>query len=165
MRSFHFFFSVAAFSLLLACHRAEQSSGDAALAEIPIKGSFSNAELIRNPVDPNTEGAVEKAPVLHFPEERINFGEVTEGEVVTVDFYFENTGAGSLLITRAYSTCGCTVPEWPELPLEPGKKGTIHVEFDTRGKAGFQRKPVYIMANTIPSRNTVYLEGKVKSDK
>ena len=146
-----------------ACSQPVASEGDSALNEIPLEGDFSNAALIRNPVNPEAEGSVEQAPVIVFSKEKINFGEVTERQVVELDFAFENKGKSPLLITRAYSTCGCTVPEWPQTPLAPGESGVIHVRFDTDGKSGMQRKPIYIMANTLPSRNTVYLEGMVQA--
>ncbi|MBK7474613.1 MAG: DUF1573 domain-containing protein [Haliscomenobacter sp.] len=83
------------------------------------------------------------------------------GVLVERQFEFTNAGKSPLVISRAYSTCGCTVPEWPEAPILPGEKGTLRVRFDTRGKVGEQYKPVYITANTLPATSKVYLIGEV----
>jgi len=65
------------------------------------------------------------------------------------------------LITRAKSTCGCTVPEWPEEPIAPGEEGVISVRFDTKNKSGKQGKPITIIANTYPKDTYLQLLGTV----
>jgi hypothetical protein len=130
--------------------------------EIPIAGSFQNADLIRNPASANPgSGAGQEVAAISFPDSLAVFGEVEEGTIVDVQFEFTNTGESPLAISRAYSTCGCTVPEWPKAPVLPGEKGALHVRFDTRGKVGKQNKPIYITANTLPATTKVYLIGEV----
>lgn len=143
-----------------SCRTESKQEGNPALQEIPIEGAFSNAELIRNPVsaDGKTTGEVAE---LAFKEVVYSFGTASEGTLVEYTFHFENTGDAPLLISRAYSTCGCTVPVWPQEPIKPGESGEINVRFDTQGKIGAQRKPIYVVANTLPATSTVYLEGEV----
>ena len=130
--------------------------------EIPIAGSFSNADLIRNPASANPgSGSDEQVAAISFLDSLAVFGEVGEGVIVERQFEFTNTGGSPLVISRAYSTCGCTVPEWPEDPILAGQKGVLRVRFDTRGKIGKQNKPIYITANTLPATTKVYLIGEV----
>src|ERR1051326_9299728 len=53
----------------------------------------------------------DKFPLMKFEEEEFDFGTITQGEKVTHDFKFKNTGGGDLIISNAYGSCGCTVPE------------------------------------------------------
>lgn len=94
--------------------------------------------------DPSQHGF----PVITFDQETHDFGTVHEGEVVTYDFTFTNTGDAPLLITDAQASCGCTVPEWPREPIKPGQKGTLKVSFNSAGKDGAQDKSISIKANT-----------------
>lgn len=122
-----------------------------------------NASIIRSPVDGNAAG-VDTASVANMQftgGNEYRFGEVDEGEVVRHDFEFTNTGSKPLLITNARSTCGCTVPDYPEAPIAPGDKGVITVAFDTKNKYGRQRKPVTITANTYPATTVIYVDGTV----
>lgn len=145
--------------MLVGCESAPASApeNDAATAELG-----PNAALIRNPVDAGT-GEVDTANVarMTFTETLYEFGEVDAGAIVKHDFTFTNDGNVPLLITAARSTCGCTVPSYPEGPVAPGESGTVSVSFDTKNKYGRQRKPVTLTANTYPARTTVYVDGTV----
>ena len=99
--------------------------------------------------------------MLEFTEFSYLFGKVESGKVIDHSLSFTNTGSVPLLIGNASSSCGCTVPEWPQAPIPPGGKGAIRVRFDTQGKTGEQRKPVFITANTYPANTTLYLIGEV----
>ena len=39
-----------------------------------------------------------------------------------------------MLITNAKGSCGCTIPFFPEKPIEPGEQGKIEVEIDITNK-------------------------------
>ena len=148
--------------LLTGCQADADRKLQDRVEEIPIAGSFSNADLIRNPTSANPgSGSNEQAAAISFLDSLAVFGEIEEGAIVEHQFEFTNTGRSPLVISRAYSTCGCTVPEWPEDPILAGQKGVLRVRFDTRGKVGKQNKPVYITANTLPATTKVYLIGEV----
>jgi hypothetical protein len=83
-----------------------------------------------------------------------DFGQVNEGEKVTHIFEALNTGKADLLFQSVKPSCGCTTPKYDKKPIRPGKKGTIEVVFNTKGRTGNQRKTVLVVANTEPS-NTV----------
>jgi hypothetical protein len=104
-------------------------------------------------------------PVIKFTEELYNFGKIKQGDSVTHNFSFVNAGKSPLLITNAVATCGCTTPQWPKDPVNPGDSGKIKVTFKSAGKSGVQDKMITISANTTPSQNMVHLVGEVTVSK
>lgn len=152
-------------SILLACQNKSQED-QRAVEEITDPELIFNSEIIRNPVSARPE-PIDTVNVakLEFKEHHFDFGEVPEGEVVTHEYEFTNTGKVPLVITHGTSTCGCTVPEWPKDPVAPGGKGKITVKFDTNGKNGPQAKPITIVANTWPSKTMLEMVGIVGAPK
>ena len=146
--------------LLTSCNNAPAASPDT-----PLDGPLGpNASIIRNPVDQGLDNLdTTNVARMDFATETYEFGEVNEGELVKHEFAFTNSGRAPLLITNARSTCGCTVPSYPEAPIQPGESGVISVVFDTENKRGLQRKPITITANTYPATTTVYVSGRVNS--
>jgi len=100
-------------------------------------------------------------PVMKFDKETYDFGKIKQGDKVTYDFKFTNTGKSPLIITNAVATCGCTTPTYPKTPVKPGEGGLIHVTFDSAGKTGLQDKMITITANTNPAQSRVHLIGEV----
>ena len=94
-----------------------------------------------------------------------DFGSITEGEKVTYNFRFKNSGTKPLVINNATASCGCTVPEKPEEPILPGKTSFIKVVFNSQGKVGHNEKNIVVSANTNPSFPLMLLKGDVKSSK
>ena len=151
------------FCLLLgACQSSVSSNSEKSVEEIMTSDKFTNANLIRNPASANEPEDTVNVARMVFAEKVFNFGDVVQGEVVTHVFKFTNEGRVPLVITNARSTCGCTVPEWPDTPIPPGGSGEIKVQFNTAGKGGPQNKPVNIIANTYPALTTVNLVGGVR---
>ncbi len=101
------------------------------------------------------------AAAMTFKEETYDFGKIKDGEKVSHDFIFENTGEAPLIILNATATCGCTVPEWPKEPIAVGGTAKITVVFDSAGKVGLQDKVVTILANTVPNTTQIHLIGEV----
>jgi hypothetical protein len=101
------------------------------------------------------------APVMKFEFESHDFGKLKQGDKVTYEFKFTNTGKSPLIITNATATCGCTTPEWPKVPLQPGEGGKITVTFNSAAKSGLQDKLITITANTNPAQSMVHLIGEV----
>ena len=107
------------------------------------------------PVNPN-------APDFKFSEEEFNFGTIKQGESVTREFTFTNTGKEDLIISNAQGSCGCTVPIWPKEPLKKGAKNVIKVTFNSAGKMGMQDKTVTITSNAKNSPKVLHLKGTVE---
>lgn len=86
-------------------------------------------------------------PKMTFEKLEHDFGKIKQGTSVETIFKFTNTGDAPLVITEASSSCGCTVPQKPENPIEPGQTGEIKVQFNGSGK-DLVTKTVTINANT-----------------
>lgn len=127
------------------------------------KGDLS--DLVHNPMRP--DGTIDSSflPIMTFEETQFDFGTIYEGDVVKKEFVFKNTGTAPLLVVNATSTCGCTVPEWPDRPIPPDSTGSIKVKFDSKNKPGPQNKEVTIFANTFPNRNIIVIKGNVEKTK
>lgn len=116
-----------------------------------------------NNVADNSSGtsATADGPAMKFEKETHDFGKIKQGDKVTYEFKFTNTGKSPLIIKDAIASCGCTKPEWPSAPIKPGENGAIKVTFDSRSKMGLQDKQITITANTNPAQNLVHLIGEV----
>jgi hypothetical protein len=135
---------VAAGMLLSACHSSNGNTADNA--------SKTNAD---------SAATAANAPVAKFEKESHDFGKIKEGDKVSYDFKFTNTGKSPLIITSARATCGCTTPTWPKAPVKPGESGVISVTFNSAGKSGLQDKQITVTANTQPAETMVHLIGEV----
>jgi Protein of unknown function (DUF1573) len=94
-----------------------------------------------------------------------DFGKVTDGEIVTYNYRFVNTGKKPLIISSANASCGCTVPEKPEKPIEPGDTGIIKVKFDSNKRVGMAHKTVTVSSNAEPAFPELLLKGEVLAKK
>ena len=126
------------------------------------EASFS-VDLIDNPATAESNGnnKEDNAPFFEFVEEVKDFGQITQGEVISTSFRFRNVGKSDLLISSAQGSCGCTVPEWPKEPIKPGEEGVIDVTFNSDGKFGKMTKSITLVANTIPNTKVIALKGEV----
>jgi Protein of unknown function (DUF1573) len=104
-----------------------------------------------------------KITVLKFDEMAYAWGKIKEGEKMTHNFKFTNTGTNDLIISDARGSCGCTVPEWPKEPIKAGKSGELKVIFDSKGKVGEQSKTVTVTANTEPANTVIMIKGTVEA--
>ncbi|MFC5409637.1 DUF1573 domain-containing protein [Larkinella bovis] len=93
-----------------------------------------------------------KMPKIVFADTGVyDFGEITEGDTVSRIFKFKNEGEFPLIINSTNASCGCTTPEWPKQPIEPGQESSIKVLFNSQGRRGVQNKTVTVYANTDPA--------------
>lgn len=120
-------------------------------------------ETVTNPATPVDDGTSDgaKLPAFQFEEETHDFGKITQGEKVTYNFKFKNSGSGDLLISNATASCGCTVPEYPKNPVPPGGEGIITVTFDSGGKEGKVSKTVTISSNTMPNVKVLTINAEI----
>lgn len=109
--------------------------------------------------------AAGNGPVLKFDKEIYDFGKIKAGDKVSYSYSFENTGKAPLIITDARASCGCTIPSWPNKPINPGGKEAIKVIFNSEGKSGLIDKQITITANTVPAQTLVHLIGEVETKK
>ena len=111
----------------------------------------------------SAEGGVNKnnLPEMKFEEEIFDFGTITQGEKVTHDFKFNNTGKSNLIISNAYGSCGCTVPEVPKKPIPAGEGNIIRVTFDSDGKSGIVTKEVSLLTNCMPNKQIIKIKANI----
>lgn len=145
------------------------SSLERRLVEIENKGQVqqsSNQPVLNQPVAQSTPVENETKPdgplpMFDFEKTDHDFGQITDGDVVTHTFKFTNTGEAPLIIQDAKATCGCTVPSYPKAPIPVGGSGEIVVKFDSSNKPGVQNKTVTLTANTFPSTSKLNIKSVV----
>ena len=59
------------------------------------------------PVNPN-------APEITFDKTVHDYGTIVQGADGTCEFKFTNVGKEPLILSKPQSSCGCTVPTWPQ---------------------------------------------------
>lgn len=153
---------VAALALLtVACKdNATNAAQTAPAAVTPVTQAPAATPAATVPVGPLT--------TISYAETEFDFGEIEEGEKITHDFEFTNTGSEPLVISKAVGSCGCTVPDWPREPIAAGETAMIKVQYDSRGKGKTraeggkaENKRVTITANTDPANTYLSIKGKV----
>lgn len=122
-----------------------------------------------------TKVAQEKVAKIKFKTETIDYGTIEKGADGLRVFEFTNSGNAPLVISKVKSSCGCTVPSWPDQPIMPGESGKIEVKYDTKRVMPIRKtitvtsnaeRPTValkIKGNVIDSSNSSVLEKKNKS--
>lgn len=100
-------------------------------------------------------------PEMTFDETSFDFGTIKEGDVVSHEFSFTNTGDAPLKITKAKGSCGCTIPSYSKHPIAPGDTGKMMVKFNSRGKKNNQNKSVRITTNTKSGQEMIRIKAMV----
>lgn len=81
---------------------------------------------------------------------------------VTATYEFTNTGDEPLTIINVTNGgCGCTKPEYPRQPIAPGKKGTIKITFNPRGRSGEFNRSVKVKVSSMKSRKVLTFSGVI----
>ncbi|HRU17252.1 MAG TPA: DUF1573 domain-containing protein [Bacteroidia bacterium] len=124
-------------------------------------------EMVSNPASAEPANAdTSLLPKFDFESDNHEFGPITEGEIVSYNFKFKNSGKAPLIITQASASCGCTVPEYSKDPIAPGQEGFIKVTFNSEGKHGMTSKTITLLANTIPNTKVLTISADIsKKDK
>lgn len=104
--------------------------------------------------------AQDKVAKIEFKSETIDYGTVEKGADGVRVFEFTNTGNAPLIISKASSTCGCTVPKKPEGPIMPGESGKIEVKYDTQ-RNGPIRKTITVISNADTPTVALKIKGEV----
>jgi hypothetical protein len=104
--------------------------------------------------------AQDKTAKIKFKTETIDYGTIEKGADGIRVFEFTNTGDAPLIITRVYSSCGCTIPKKPDAPILPGKTGVIEVKYDTK-RVGPIRKTITVYSNADEPTKAIKIKGKI----
>jgi hypothetical protein len=107
--------------------------------------------------------AQEKYAEIKFTKLEHDYGTVEKGANGICEFEFTNTGTAPLTIQNATSTCGCTTPNKPEAPIDPGKTGVITVKYDTDTRVGEIKKTITVTSNAKNQPKVeLHIKGWVK---
>lgn len=117
-------------------------------------------DVVNNPASADGKSD-QDLPVFQFEKTTHDFGTIKQGEKVAYSYRFTNTGKKDLVISAASGSCGCTVPQYPKMPVPPGGEGVIDVTFDSAGKTGKQNKTITLVANTVPNTTILTITGEV----
>ncbi|MBL7732382.1 MAG: DUF1573 domain-containing protein [Chitinophagaceae bacterium] len=98
--------------------------------------------------------------VIKMNVETHDFGKIKQGIPVTYVFEIKNITKAPVVITNASASCGCTVPEKPEQPIESGKTAPLKVQFSAAA-VGPINKDVYITVAGADAPKVVHITGEV----
>ena len=98
---------------------------------------------------------------IKFDKTSHNFGTSYENDsVVSCVFTFTNVGDAPLVIHQAVASCGCTVPEYTQEPVLPGKTGTVKITYNGTGKyPGHFKKSITLRTNAKTEMMRLFVEG------
>jgi hypothetical protein len=101
-------------------------------------------------------------PKIQFEKIAFDFGKISSGLAARHDFIFTNTGDAMLEVTSVRPSCGCTTAgDWSKT-VEPGKTGTIPLQFNSAGFGGMVTKTATVTCNDPASPSiTLQLSGNV----
>jgi hypothetical protein len=98
---------------------------------------------------------------IKFKDSKKSFGFVKKGEVVKVEFTFQNTGTEDLEIYEAKAECSCTTVEFPKYMIRPNQTDTLRVFFDTKSVYDRQDRVVEIISNAKNAKQNIRFKGVV----
>jgi len=132
--------------------------------ELPVNTSPGQQQGNFDPAANTATAPAGPSTTISFASYEHDFGNMAAGESVTHFFEFTNTGSEPLVIDNCKGSCGCTVPQCPKQPIQPGEKGQIEVKFNSKGKKNQQTKKVTINANTDPAQTFLTIKAFVEPE-
>ena len=107
------------------------------------------------------DAKTQSGPEIEFEEIVHDYGDVPYNGNGECEFRFTNTGDAPLLIQKPKSSCGCTIPSWPDKPILPGKSEVINVTYRTN-RAGNFNKTITVTSNALKNSSVVLrIKGRV----
>ena len=132
---------------------------------ISCKQNSSNKNIpgsvVHNPITASGNEDLDQLPIITFKDTIHDFGTVIQGEKVSYDFRFTNTGKTDLLIAKVSASCGCTGTKYPSKAVKPGEESYISITFNSEGRLGYQYKSAQIISNTQPNVTNLKIKAKV----
>ena len=120
---------------------------------------------IKDPAEKVQKSAVNNTPGIKFDVISHDFGRIVQGEKIEYKFTFVNDGNEILEIKNAEASCGCTMPVYPFLGIDPGNEGYILVQFNSKGRLGSQNPTVQVYTNIRSKPFELRLSGEVITEK
>ena len=79
---------------------------------------------------------------LVIEQTSIDLGQVTNGEVRSMEIPLRNAGSSELVIESVTTSCGCTSAEVSPMTIQPGESGLLLVQFDSGAHGPESNGPV-----------------------
>ena len=98
--------------------------------------------------------------VIKMNVEKYDFGKIKQNVPVTYFFEIKNTSDKPIVIENSWGSCGCTTPEKPKEPIQPGQSAKLKVQYNAAALNHFE-KDVYIKLAGIEQPKTVKITGEV----
>lgn len=107
---------------------------------------------------------------FQFEKTKQSFKKVAEGEIVTLDYYFEYLGKDTLIMLPPEVDCSCTEVELKNADkIIPHQKYVLQVVFNTNDKIGYQEREVGLIFVAQSSKKQLkqklIFRGVVKASK
>ena len=107
------------------------------------------------------DAKAQSGPEIEFEKTVHDYGDVPYNGNGECEFRFTNTGNEPLLIQKPKSSCGCTIPSWPQEPILPGESDIIKVTYRTN-RPGIINKTVTVTSNARKNSTVVLrIKGRV----
>lgn len=100
--------------------------------------------------------------IILVEDSTFNFGQIKEGDKVSHTYTVQNVGDKPLFIANVATSCGCTAPEYPKEPIQPGESGEVTLEFNSAGKRGPQTKNALIICNASNAPYSIGFSAEVQ---
>ena len=97
---------------------------------------------------------VKNGPEIEFEKVVHDYGTIPYNGNGECEFRFTNTGNEPLLVQKPKSSCGCTIPSWPNEPILPGESDVIKVTYRTN-RVGNINKTVTVTSNAVKNSTVV----------
>lgn len=121
---------------------------------------FASATVFSMAVMAQTPTQLKADDVAKFNTEKHDFGKIKQGVPVTYFFEITNISDKPLVVENASASCGCTIPEKPEKPINPGATAKIKVQYNAAAVQPFN-KDVYIKLAGIDQQKVLHISGEV----
>ncbi len=107
---------------------------------------------------------LEKAAIIDFETEVVDYGTIEQGSSGMSTFTFTNKGNAPLIISDVKTSCGCTVPTYSKEPILPGKDGQLEINYNTK-KLGSFTKTITVISNAKEVKKVLKIKGTVVAAK
>ncbi len=99
-------------------------------------------------------------PEFKFEKETHDFGKISKGKPVTVEFKFTNVGDEPLIISAVEPNCTCIIVKFTSTPVKKGETGTIDVTYNAADAIPFS-KAITVKSNARTPVKLLYIKGEV----
>ena len=95
--------------------------------------------------------------VIKVNTEKYDFGKIKQNVPVTYFFEIKNISDKAVVVENSWGSCGCTTPEKPKEPIQPGQTAKLKVQYNAAALNHFD-KDVYIKLAGIEQPKTIKIK-------